>query len=1137
MTSRTLLATLAWAALAAASWGEFTYDVDWRVPAQGGFSAPNLFRDTETGAPIAIVTTDDATGVVCLSLDGAILWQYEMELPVSSPVAVADLDKDGREDVVAGDSIGNVVALTQDGAPLWTAKVPGRIQAESCFTIADLDNDGDLEVLIGDTTGSLSCLDHAGRLAWRFQGQGTRMAIPLVADIYDAPGNEIIIGSHDQHIYALTAKGEWIWDLYFDNDLFPNSTPILADTDGDRVPELYLGGGLNYFYRIDLADPSVVLRENVFLHVNSAIAAADIDRDGEDEIVFGNKTGAAWCYDNGEFAWNIDFRDSTLYSAPVFVNLDDDPALEIVLHSASGDVQFLDTDGSLLREEVKTGCKVVQAPLMGDFDGDGMTELLVAQGMSGGALMRVELGIPYKEEPGVAISFAGDRANTGRTPGGGFDVLPTPELLSGAMTAAATPVDAFQLLSGPNRWRVDVDNPEQDRLVLLLDLEYPDGSTRRFAKHVMGPAGRAVLPFDIAEAGKYASSMRLVNADTLAATATMDQKPAFKGFATDREYLDGVLSDIEGAIAAWNAGNPRCASAIRAELLALRGMLTELAREDNGDRVALTASLITSAERVRAIATAGASLAPSGTFFAWECCPWAYFNEQDSLPTPADKTEKLSAALCIEEYESFALNLTNVSGTTLGVRALCDFITPAGADAEALPAADHVELREAVTVPAFRREMVSDALPKLNQAHAIKIPPLETQQLWITVNAKGLAPGAYTADLRIKSLEPDPTEVVIPIELTVHDLALPRPRPLAFCMWSYDGGDMGTDNPAVLHELVEHGTTVFFGQAPSGNADADGNLIGRLNFEATDESVRRLSPHGILLFTGPQGRVGGVEFLSEPWRKAFIAYLRAWAAHMEELGLDYHDWALYPYDEPSTPYTETTLNLVKVAKVIREADPNILIYTDPTSGTTMETVDMLRDLIDIWCPSSELLERLGNDLVPAAKEVGTFVWYYDAPGRSKTLSPLGHYRPWMWYAWNMGFSGAGWWVFSNHGPDRWEGPNPTGNFFCTAYDCPAGVVTSRRWEATREGIEDYEYLYLLREAIADAEARGVPADKLAEARELITTVPLEVESTLRKLHYRLPLTPDSVPVFERTDEMLEEVRARIIEACLAVKGM
>jgi hypothetical protein len=53
-----------------------------------------------------------------------------------------------------------------------------------------------------------------------------------------------------------------------------------------------------------------------------------------------------------------------------------------------------------------------------------------------------------------------------------------------------------------------------------------------------------------------------------------------------------------------------------------------------------------------------------------------------------------------------------------------------------------------------------------------------------------------------------------------------------------------------------------------------------------------------------------------------------------------------------------------------------------------------------------------------------------------------------------------------------------------------GPVTSVRLEQAREGVEDYEYLYLLRELVgkADPAAKGVSAAKkaLAEARSLVT---------------------------------------------------
>ena len=174
--------------------------------------------------------------------------------------------------------------------------------------------------------------------------------------------------------------------------------------------------------------------------------------------------------------------------------------------------------------------------------------------------------------------------------------------------------------------------------------------------------------------------------------------------------------------------------------------------------------------------------------------------------------------------------------------------------------------------------MVSDALPLLDQASAIAIASLESQQLWITVNATGLAAGTYAAHLRLKSIEPDPTEIRVPLELTVHDLALPRPRPLRFCMWSYDGGPLGTDRPEVLSELVEHGTTVFFGTCPDAQCDADGNLTGPVDFAAHDESVDawrpRISPVRVAA-----GSREGAPFLSEPWRKAFVASPRLVGPH------------------------------------------------------------------------------------------------------------------------------------------------------------------------------------------------------------------------------------------------------------------
>ena len=1119
---------------------ELGYEVVWEVEGEGGFSAANLFSDALTGKPSGLVACEVEAGVVGFDLAGQRLWDYPMTPPVSAAPAVADVDGDGRDDVVAADGAGTLVALTGAGELIWTAQLRAGVESDACPAVADLDGDGDMEIVVGDNSGMVSCIDHRGAVVWRFVGEDLRMGPPLVADIYDAPGREIIITSLDHHIYALSARGEWLWDLYVPDDLFPNSTPILADADGDDMPELYLGGGLHHFYRIRLDEHRIERVLNTYLHINSAIAAADLDGDGKDEIVFGNKMGALWCYGGetgDEVEWTQEFREAGFHAAPGFADVDGDGDLEVFVFPRGGEIRVLDGDGSLLLGR-KDSCRTAYAPLLGDFDEDGVLEAIIAQSaQSPRAMLCIKWGVPYAPHPGVPNGFAGNRSNSGGPADAeAYLLIPTPQTKAVAGRAKVAMEGESQLFSGPNTWRFGIENPDQKRLAFVAEIREPGGAAQRVVRHIRSSAGRAVIGFDIAERGSYGIVTRLLDADSLEVQFEQVQDLKFAGFEGDRRYLEEVVfAQIDQGLAEWAAANPEAAGCCAMELTALRGTLAGMAEaEKEPEQVQRLAGLRESAARLRSLVAAGTGLAPTGSFAAWECTPWAYFDGCASLPSPEDRTEELAASLCMGEYETLALNLTSFAGGPLEVRVICDGFE----GREDLSAADHIEFRRAVTVPTTRRKEISDALPLLDQAGLISIAPLCSEQLWITVNADGLAPGAYTVQLRLKSIEPYPTERRIPITLTVHDLALPRPRPLRLCMWSYDGYDMGTEKPAVLKALIEHGTTIFFAKSPPAKADAEGNLLGAPDYAVFDEAVNRLSPHGMMLFKTPQSYFKGPDFLSEAWRKGFVAYLREWVKHLQEMGLDYDEWALYPYDEPSTPYTDTTLNLVDVAKVIREADPKILIYTDPMSGATKETAEMLKDLIDIWTPQLELLERVGDEFIPIIRPNATEIWSYDVLSRAKTLSCLGSYRWKFWFTWEMDFTGVGWWCFANNsGEDRWDGPNKAGTFYSTAYDGPGGVVTSKRWEAARDGVEDYEYLYLLRESIREALARGVSAAALEEAEELLSTLPGQVKEVLGTLDDRIPLTPDGVPEYEKTAEYMQEVRRRIVEACLEVRGL
>lgn len=1115
------------------------YDVIWKVRGETGFSAPNVLRDMSSGQPLGIVVNETGKGVVRFDVQGTRTWDYPMNPPVSAAPAVADIDADGAEDVVAADGTGNVVVLKGNGELLWSFQLPGGVLADGCPAVADLDGDGALNIVVGDTSGAVSCLDRNGNLVWRFVGQGARMGPPLIADIYDTPGKEIIITSQAGYVYALSAKGKWMWDLHIPEDLFPNSTPLLADADGDQAPELYIGGGLHHFYRIDLNASRVAFSENVFLHVNSALSAADLNQDGNDEIVFGNKLGGLWSYEGGvppEFIWTKEIRQGFFYAAPAFANVDGDPELEIVIMSRFGEILILDQEGSILLRE-NAECSVTGTPLLGDIDGNGVLDVIATQSRGDSVLLLAELGVPHKHDSTLPYSHAASRANNGRPANGKkFEPLPTPTRREEKIAANASAHGKLALLSSTNTWRYYIENPNEKPLAFLFELVHPDGHSTQYVRHLRASSDRVSIDFDVTQQGEYEANVRLVDVASRSSRSLKPIRRKYEGLKSDRIYLEKTLfADTSNALNALKKVNPRAAESCKGRLFELRGVVLALVDEGiSVESAGRFASVRTAAERLHTIVTTAAKQSSIGTFLPWEYTPWAYFDAYESLPPRDTQTKELAASLCIGEYESLALNLTNITNGALEVRALLGEM----GDEKRRPINDHIELRRAVTVPTFRGKHVSDALPLLDQAGTLSFAPLQTQQLWITVNGNGLTPGTHETVLRLKSVEVEPTEIRIPIRIEAHDLAMPRPRPLRFCMWQYDGGEMGTDQPHVLRELVEHGATVYFGQAPRATNSAKGLLQSPVDFEAHDEAMRRLAPHGIVLFRHPQNAIKGAELFTPGWQRAFTDYLRKWAAHMNGLGFTYENWALYPYDEPSVPFGESAQNLVKVAKVIREADPNIRIFANPMSGATKETAEILAEWVDIWCPQIELLDRARDEFLPLARDHADEIWTYEVLTSAKTISSLGGYRKKFWYTWNLGFVGAGWWSFAqNDSVDPWDGPSEADGFNCTVYNAPEGVVTSKRWEATREGIEDYEYLWLLREAIRNARQRGVPERELEPAVALMETLPIQIEDTLSQAGYRVPLTPDRVPLYAEITKRLQEARNRIVSMCLHVKSL
>jgi hypothetical protein len=194
------------------------------------------------------------------------------------------------------------------------------------LAVADLDGDGVSEVLATTIDGYLESVDGLGRSVFR------------TASIVNYPNG-----------------GLW-------------SCTNVADLDADGAPEVISD---NATWHLDGSFDLVVFGPAVESELRTCVVG-DLDQDGDQEWVVGRQVVDR----DGVVEAELAVPDVALYetSWTVPVQADDDVAAEIV-YIGSGAFSLLDTDGSLLVHVPLPNTDRSGPPCLGDFDGDGVSEL------------------------------------------------------------------------------------------------------------------------------------------------------------------------------------------------------------------------------------------------------------------------------------------------------------------------------------------------------------------------------------------------------------------------------------------------------------------------------------------------------------------------------------------------------------------------------------------------------------------------------------------------------------------------------------------------------------------------------------------------------------------------------------------
>jgi outer membrane protein assembly factor BamB len=1046
-----------------------------------------------------------ATSVAAAPLDMPLLWTADVETYLESSAAVADVDGDGADEIVlAGRE--EIIMLEGDGSVAWRWHGPGRFMTVPAIWRGD---DGVARIYAADISGQLSCLDGAGKLLWKHALAGpSSWSCPVVCDLTGDGVMEVVQTDETGTVWALDGlSGAVRWKGQVEGK---PGHPAAADLDGDGQLEIgmistegllflldaegqvrwkkTLGGSSEtwstsapVFFGASHGEGLIAAGCNegrVFCFdalgarlwsagvrgsVAPALSVGDFDADGQADIFAITQSGLVYRFnESGTVLWEIDMQGRTL-SAGAIVDVNGDGAFEFVLSTQNGHLLALDQRGEFVFNYQFDNRTINVTPVFGGLTAETPgDEMVIAGGESGLVFC---FGTPAAKK--AQSQWATYRANP-RRDGAWFGLQQ-----EGGVAMTPQNLEPGQRCSGESI-RFTIQNPTGQALRAEAHCERPDASRLAASTTVLGKTGVFELPITVTTPGAYQFSWRLLDASgkiILENERAVQMDPFLHDKVLALSALD-ALANVAPASDGFRRNLERRLAEAQAlqDTAAPQGESLEASQHGR-------AELVKYARRGQALAPLLQQAAEMGggvSLLPFEGALWDSRNVPDQLPEQARKAVRIQRTLVQDEHTSVSVGLFNVLDQSVHARVLQE-------DTEAT-----VRLHRSFDVATSTGGRAWDPLPELDNAGVLTIPSQTTGELWMSVDTKGLEPGEHVVRLRVQALNGanvfasqspqavPPPECEVELTLTILPFTMAPSGDFRFCMWARYG-------EGVIEDLLDHGVNVFV--APQGAPKYnDAGALESVSFSGMDAITDRLVGHDVfLLLNGMPAGSGDVG--SEGYMAGLGAYYEALVEHLAEKGIDKAHFALYPVDEAGIHGWHSVNRFIDFAKVVRAIDPEIKLYMD--GNGELPTFEAMEPYVDVWCPMVGMLNE-DSPVMQVVRRSAKNLWSYDCSylysrpvgANTKDIHLVGQMRTEALFALANGATGIGYWCY-NIGENSWgrillEYP--------MTYDGRKIPVTSRRWEAVREGVEEVRILNALRARLDDA---GVAPELKERIRQLI----------------------------------------------------
>lgn len=470
----------------------------------------------------------------------------------------------------------------------------------------------------------------------------------------------------------------------------------------------------------------------------------------------------------------------------------------------------------------------------------------------------------------------------------------------------------------------------------------------------------------------------------------------------------------------------------------------------------------------------------------YEVNPWDLPTSEE-LPAPDVKEpEEIVITAMGGEYVTCALGVTNSTRDPLRVQCTStDWMSPSGM--RQLPARDHLTLREAVEVGLRGGGALRDALPGLDPGHHVSLPSGRNGVLWMTLNTHDMPAGVWVLGLKLMPLLRPQLRRTVRVVLRVLPVALPSgPRPYSSNWYAMSHQPSKWYPEAAAADLVAHYTNVVHTRLKFPEYDAAGNMTRDLDFSGIEEDFRRFGKQGNHFVLGHfyhwfPDSLGNKAEWTDKQQERFAYVIRKVRAFFEAGGLGVADFSWYARDEPTT--VEFAKSVETFGKRLRLVDPEQQIFVTIYSKVTKEAIEMMLPYVNVWVPSQGLSDWQ-RQLTLSRRGEGVRYFSYSVLG--KASSPYHAYRLSAWRALSWGYEGIGFWCYDDVGGPgmvNWDDTDGKQSDYAVIYEGADGPVTGVRWEAWRQGIQDYRLVEWARKLAADchSEALATEARKAIDA--------------------------------------------------------